>query len=411
MRDLIRRWMSQVLPAPGVLTSDVRWRAVIGALLGIALTGWLSAWLLQGEPVGLSMPAWWLIAPMGASAVLLFAVPASPLAQPWSLMGGNLVSALIGVTCVKLMPVPALAAALAVALSIGAMLTLRCLHPPSGAVALTAVVAGPQVHALGYGFVLMPVALNSVLLLLIAVLVHQLTGQRYPHGQQAPARPAGAGVADMPTHRLGFTPDDLDAVLARYNQVLDVSRDDLEALFQQTEMQAYRRRFGETSCGAVMSPEPVSVVFGTELSEAWALMQKHRLHALPVVDRARRVVGIVTRGDFLAHAGQDDWQGISHRLRQLIERTRHSHSAKPEVVGQIMSTPVTTVQMDTPLVELVPLMADGGHHHVPVLDEDRRLAGMVKQSDLVAALYETSLARLGQGSRRLDAVPAVSGRA
>src|SRR5450830_1606221 len=81
----------------------------------------------------------WLIAPMGASAVLLFAVPASPLAQPWSIIGGNLVSALVGVSYAKLVAEPALAAALAIALAIACMFALRCIHPPSGAVALTAV--------------------------------------------------------------------------------------------------------------------------------------------------------------------------------------------------------------------------------------------------------------------------------
>ncbi|RZL11314.1 MAG: HPP family protein [Rubrivivax sp.] len=398
MRERLLHWLHPLLPAAAALTPQARWRAVVGALLGIALTGWLTGWWLAGQPTGLAMPAFWLVAPMGASAVLLFAVPASPLAQPWSLLGGNVVSALIGVSCVKLMPVPALAAGLAVGLAIGAMLVLRCVHPPGGAVALTAVVGGPAVHQLGYGFVLMPVLLNTALLLLAALLVHRFSGQRYPHRQQAEARPPGA-LHDTPTQRLGFTPDDLDVVLKRYDQVLDISRDDLEDLFRQTEMQAYRRRFGETTCGSVMSPDPVAVVFGTELAEAWRLMHRHRLHALPVIDRARRVVGIVTRADFLAHAGQDDMQGLGERLRHLLSRVPHTHSAKPEVVGQIMSAPATTVGTATPLVELVPLMADEGLHHVPVVDEERRLAGMVTQSDLVAALYETSLARLDQPRR------------
>ncbi len=391
LRERVLHGLRPWLPANGPLTPQARWRAVAGAMIGIALTGWLSAWYLKGQPEGLNMPLWWLIAPMGASAVLLFAVPASPLAQPWSVLGGNLVAALIGVSCVKFMPVPALAAALAVSASIGAMLTLRCLHPPSGAVALTAVVGGPPVHALGYDFVLVPVALNSLIIVVVALVVHRLSGQRYPHSQGTDVRPPGV-LHDAPTQRLGFTHEDLDAVLKNYNQVLDISRDDLEELFRQTEMQAYRRRFGETSCGAVMSPDPVSVVFGTELGEAWRLMQQHRLHALAVVDRARRVVGIVTRADFMAHAGLGEVDGLGRRLRELLARTPLTHSSKPEVVGQIMSAPATTVSTSTPMVSLVPLMADSGLHHVPVVDEERRLVGMVTQSDLVAALYETSLA-------------------
>ncbi|VEA74072.1 HPP family [Serratia rubidaea] len=84
----------------------------------------------------------WFVAPMGASAVLLFAVPASPLAQPWSIVGGNLVAALIGVSCGKLIGDPGLACGVAACLAIGVMFKLRCLHPPSGAVALTAILGG-----------------------------------------------------------------------------------------------------------------------------------------------------------------------------------------------------------------------------------------------------------------------------
>ena len=116
----------------------------LGALIGLFCTEWVGRHALGGANP-------WFIAPMGASAVLLFAAPASPLAQPWSIMAGNLVSALIGVTCAHAIPDPGLAAAAAGSLAIAAMFTLRCLHPPSGAVALTAVLGGPAVASLGYG--------------------------------------------------------------------------------------------------------------------------------------------------------------------------------------------------------------------------------------------------------------------
>src|ERR1041384_5693885 len=106
--------------------------ACLGALIGIGLTGVISGYLFGQGP---HLPL--IIAPMGASAVLLFAVPASPLAQPWSIIGGNVLSALIGVTCAKWIDDPAQASAVAVALAIGGMFSLRCLHPPSGAIALT----------------------------------------------------------------------------------------------------------------------------------------------------------------------------------------------------------------------------------------------------------------------------------
>ena len=116
-----------------------------------------------------------------ASAVLLFAVPASPLAQPWSIMGGNTVSALVGVSCALLLGPTGLAAGLAGVLAIAFMFSLRCLHPPGGAVAMTAVLGGSAVTHLGYQFAFWPVALNSALMLLAALLFNRLARRRYPH--------------------------------------------------------------------------------------------------------------------------------------------------------------------------------------------------------------------------------------
>lgn len=386
MTAYLRSFWKDLIPAATTVSSAERWRSCVGALLGIVLTGWLSA-LVLGPLAAIT-----LIAPMGASAVLLFGVPASPLAQPWSIIGGNTVSALIGVCCAQSVPDPVLAASLAVSLAIGAMFALRCLHPPSGAVALTAVLGGPAVHAAGFGFVLTPVLLNSFVLLCVAVLYNKAVGRRYPHGQQMPAHAAHQTKDLMPTERLGFSPQDLQAVLKDYNQVLDVSLDDLEELFLKTERHAFRRRFGSVSCGDIMSRDVLTAEFATELGDAWRLMHEHAVHALPVVDRVRRVIGIVTRADFLRHAQEEDLGGLGQRLKALLTPNPQSHSNRPEVVGQIMNAKVMTVQDATPMVELVPIMADIGHHHVPVVNAERRLVGMVTQSDLAAALYETSLA-------------------
>jgi CBS domain-containing membrane protein len=282
------------------------------------------------------------------------------------------------------------------------MFALRCIHPPSGAVALTAVLGGPSVHAMGYGFVLSPVLLNSFLLLAMALFFNNATRRRYPHAQQSEHRNNVHQTHDLaPSARLGFTHDDLDAVLRRYNQVLDISRDDLEEILRQTEMEAYRRRFGETVCADIMSGDVVAVEFSTELAEAWRQMRAHRLQALPVVDRARRVIGIVTKTDFLQHAGTHDYEKLGDKLRSLLRRTPHTHSIKPEVVGQIMSKSVKTAFVRLPIVQLVPLMADEGVHQIPVIDDERRLVGMVTQSDMVAALYVNNLSRARGGLRAL----------
>lgn len=393
-------WLTTLLPARATVSHAERLRSSLGAFLGIALTGLVTAWILD-SPIAAAA----LIAPMGASAVLLFGVPSSPLAQPWSIIGGNLVAALIGVTCAKLIDAPVPAAAAAIFFAIAAMFALRCVHPPSGAVALTAVLGGPAIHAAGYGFVLVPVGLNSLILLTMAVIYNKAAGRSYPHVQQPEARNPHRTQDLVPTARAGFTAQDIQAVMQDYDEVLAVGADDLEMLFRRTEMHAFRRRFGNTTCRDIMSKDIVSVEFGTELEQAWNLMREHSIEALPVLNRARHVIGIVTRSDFIIHANvRGDFAGMRTRLLAFLKRTDHTHSDKHEVVGQIMTANVKTARDSTPIAELVPLMADVGFHHVPIVDERGRLAGMVTQTDLIAALYETALARI-DGDHNSDAAP------
>jgi CBS domain-containing membrane protein len=390
VRNKGHAWLGLFLPRPNTASRTEQVRAGAGALLGLLVTALLTPFVVRALVADSSAMAF-LIAPMGASAVLLFGVPASPLAQPWSVFGGNVVSAIVGVTVARLVGDPVLAAPMAAGAAIVCMFLLRCLHPPGGAVALTAVLAGPAVHAAGYQFAFVQVALNSALMVLAALAYNNLTGRRYPHSQQSGLQPAHATGDPVPTSRVGFAPADLDAVLQRYGQVLDVSRDDLENIILATEMQAYERRFGVITCGAIMSKDAVTVEFGSTLLEAWQLLRQHRLHALPVLNKARRVIGVVAQSDFLRHGELDHYSDFGARLRRFLMPYDGSHSDKPEVVGQIMTARPLTARTGTPIVELVPLMANSGLHHIPVIDGEDRFAGMVSQSDLLAALYESRL--------------------
>ncbi|SFV07800.1 HPP family protein [Pseudoduganella namucuonensis] len=380
-------FLTSLLPATSHTSFRERARACSGAILALLATGLLSRAMLPDH-----LTFAFLAAPMGASAVLLFCLPASPLAQPWSVIGGNVVSGLVGAACARWLGGGAPVAALAVCLAIAAMFALRCLHPPGGAVALTAAMGGPAILAAGFEFPLVTVLLNSTLMVIGAMAYNNLTGRRYPHQQQAPHPNPHATQDPVPTMRLGFKPEDLDAVLKQYNQVLDVSRDDLEEIFIQTELQAYKRRFGVIRCGDIMSRDVATAQFGTPLESAWREMRSHRVAALPVLNRARRVIGLVTQGDFLDRSGLDDYAGMRARLRGFLRRSGVTHTEKAEVVGQIMKAKPVTATVATPIVELVALMADSGYHHIPVVDAEERFAGIVTQSDLVAALYENRLA-------------------
>lgn len=381
-RDAARGWLQALRPAPMRVDAGERLRVVAGAITGLLATALLTELLSRHAP---GVP--WLIAPLGASAVLVFGVPASPLAQPWAVVMGNTASALVGIACAHLFGgVPELAAAIAVGGAIGLMFLLRCLHPPGGAAALLMVLSGVQ----DWRFALDPVLLNSAVMVLAGMAYNGITGRRYPHPQVAtstPSTPSAASTAlSVASDGSAFQGSDLDAVLARYNQVLDVPRDDLQAIVDEAALLAARRRMTTLRCVDVMSRDVKTVAWGTPLQEAWSLLREHHIKALPVVDRARRVVGIVTLADFMRGASLDLHEDWASRLRRLIRPTPTTHSDKPEVVGQIMSRQVRVASADRPLAELVPMFADTGHHHIPIVGDEARLVGILTQSDLVAAL-------------------------
>jgi CBS domain-containing membrane protein len=178
---------------------------------------------------------------------------------------------------------------------------------------------------------------------------------------------------------------DLDAALAHYNQVLDVSRGDLQALLEQAEASAYQRKMGEMHCIDVMSVDPIVARQEMPLSEAWALMRKHKIKALPVTDRQRHLVGIVTVADFLQRINLDAHEGIGWQLRALLRQSRKASTKT--IVGDIMTRTVRVASADRLLTELVPVFSENGHRHIPIIDTERRLVGIVTQSDLIKALY------------------------
>lgn len=202
--------------------------ASVGALVGISLAGSICAALFPA-----SMP--WLIAPIGASAVLLFAVPSSPLAQPWSIIGGNSTAAIVGVIAALLVPTPPLAAALAVSAAILIMSLLRCLHPPGGAVALSAVLGWSNFGSHIVDFIV-PVLGNSLLLVAIGILFHRFSGHSYPHR----ARPVD-GKGFVPTPPVALQMEDIDAALDDLGETFDISREDLALLLERAELHATSR--------------------------------------------------------------------------------------------------------------------------------------------------------------------------
>ena len=149
-----------------------RFRSCAGAFVGLILVFTIAK--LLGELTGIDE---WLMASLGASALLVFALPGSPMAQPWAVIAGNTLSAFIGISAAILIREPLLAMPIAASLSILGMFALRCLHPPAAAVALIAILG----HVTHYRYAFFPVMIDSILLVLAGAVYSNLTGKRYPN--------------------------------------------------------------------------------------------------------------------------------------------------------------------------------------------------------------------------------------
>lgn len=209
------------------VSSREQWISAAGGMAGILAVLAVSHQVLAGHA------AYFIVASMGASAVLLFAAPHGALSQPWALIGGHLVSAAVGVSVARLVADPTLAAALAVALAIGFMYGLRCLHPPGGATALFAVLGGDAIHALGYGYLLVPVLLNATTLLIVAVAFnYPFAWRRYPQAWMRESAEAVCAVAPEQHPEKCMIPHSaLVYALSQLDTFVDVSEDDLQRIY------------------------------------------------------------------------------------------------------------------------------------------------------------------------------------
>ncbi len=333
----------------------------LGAVVGIGLVAWVSYHLVgsHGFP--------FVVASMGAAAVLLYAAPHSPLTRPWSFVGGHLVSAAVGVTCAQWVPDLFLASGLAVGLAIFAMHELNCLHPPGGAAALVAVIGGEQIQSLGYLYVLMPVGLNVLILGTAVYFTRLLLAKRQQEDDFFPY-PEEDDAHDLP-NVAPFSDDDLNNALHGINTYIDVSIEDLNDIYARAMSFAHKRSLGHMLCRDIMTKQVVSVEFGDCLSDAWSLMQQHNIKSLPVTNIARRLTGIITVSDFKKAAEKLAGETIEERLKTLIKPTVGINSSKPEVVGQLMVSPVISLAEDAPVAEAVAIFTAQGISHVPILND------------------------------------------
>lgn len=332
----------------------------LGALLGLAISSWMSWWLLGGFNG-------WYIAPMGASSVLLFAVPSSPLAQPWNVIIGNTLAALVGVLCAQYIPETTVALSLAAACAIFVMMSTDSLHPPGGAVAMTAVLGGDAIHHLGFKFIFYPVFLNSILLLITAIVFNRLMGRQYPQKLHLNVRTKDP----TPTQKVTIQPQDIQDVLEHQTELLDISQYQLEKIILEAQQHAQQREPHDYICRDIMSKDVVTLQENDEIEEALLKFKQMNLMSLPVVNAEQHLVGTLAL----------------YEVVEWFKRIAEPRAPWEHLVKQIMNRKVVTVQATQPIEDLTPYFVEKSFNYIPVI-EQQELVGIISRADMIAALQQ-----------------------
>lgn len=353
-------WLNFLKPNYKVLPVKERILSGVGALCGLAISSLISWYVLGGINA-------WYIAPMGASSVLLFAVPNSPLAQPWNVIIGNILAGVIGVTCTQLLSDSTTAFSLAVGFAIFMMMTTDSLHPPSGAVAITAVLGGDAVHRLGFHFILYPVLLNSILLLLFAVFFNRLIGRHYPLTAHLNER----SKDPTPTQKVSIQPKDIEYALDHHTELLDISQYDLEKIILQAQVHANERSMSTFVCQDIMSRDVIRLHEEDDIYQALDKFKSVNLMSLPVVNAQEKLVGTLAL----------------YEVVEWFKGATDPRNSWQHYVKQIMSRRVVTVEPSQPIQDLVPYFVEKSFNYIPVVEQER-LIGIVSRADMIAALQQ-----------------------
>jgi CBS domain-containing membrane protein len=283
------------------------------AILGVSIIS--KAALGEGSP--------FLVASMGASSVLLFAVPHGAMSQPWPLVGGHLISALVGVSYAKLFPHSVFTIPLAVGSAIGLMYYLRCIHAPGGATALVAVAGEPRIQELGYEWVLNPVMLNIALLFTIAVAFNYFfPWRRYPGARTSTRNKTQVSMEGSITHA------DLVYALSEVDSLVDVTEHELLHIYDLATRRAASPALAQERIrlGGYYS----NGRFGDEWSVRHIVDESR--HEDPARDRViykvvagsgRRTSGVTTRSEFAnwAKAEVERRESYWHRVNEPAPRS------------------------------------------------------------------------------------------
>ena len=312
----------------------------ISALCCIATVYWSASQLFSDGDVPL------IVASMGASAVIMFSSPASPMASSWAFVVGNSLSALVGMTVFLVLGNTALSAGLAVAMAIMVMHISHSMHPPGGATALFAVVGGPLVENLGYSYVLAPVIFN-VSVFFVFVRLNRMYLTKRQQQLHYTSKLHDAVLNHLTEHRQsmdsGIETADIEQALTLVGGNPDVSPEYLKQIIDNTLASAQLREMRNNGYHELQISPP-TLRFGDDLLQAWRLLHRDHHNVIVVLYPNQHIVGVLTYADFFGLEGIEysqkafsvkDSAALYKRIEHALQPSGLLETTRPEVCGQL----------------------------------------------------------------------------
>lgn len=367
-------------------------RAGVGVFFGLAALE-LAA-LLVGTDGRLVL---FLIAPFGATAFLLFAVPNAPLAQPWSAIVGNTLSALVALATIRWVSDPFLQGATAVGAAVVLMHLARALHPPGGAVALSTVLAADTIPDPMLLYVLSPVLLGTAVMVIVAAIYNPLTGRHYPFRQiHDPGQRTGDSAERSP---LGLTRDQLSDLLSDFRQSSNIGVEDLARIIAGAEDRSASMRLGGKTCGDIMSKDLVFVSAEAPLARAATLFNRYGFTALPVVRDDGDYVGMIFQWQLIRRASEEAVR-LRSRFLDGVVAILDPTAGRTVRAGSVMTSDCPVLTPQSPVIDLLPILSHGKIDAVAIT-EGNRAVGIVTRTDLVATLAQALVLRSNEQGAEL----------
>lgn len=368
----------QLGPAMASARLSEKLRSALGVFLGVLVVGFIAR-VVSGN----SQVALFLIAPFGATALLVFVTPNSPLAQPWSAIFGNGVSALVAVLAVFWIDDPMICAAVAVGGAAMLMHFVRALHPPGGAVALSTTLMPDVVRELGLSYVISPVMLGTALLVGAASIYGPLTGRHYPFRQTPDHSPPHPG--DRPQRNpLGLSRDQLAGLLADFRQSANIGVEDLARIVAGAEDRAAAMRLDGLSCADIMSRDVIAIPAEAPLSRAATLFTRYGFTALPVIRDDGNYVGMLFQQQLIRRASEE---AVRLRTRFLdgVVALLDPAAARSVHAVELMDADSPVLPPDASVIDLLPILSEGARDAVAII-EGGKPVGIITRTDLVSTL-------------------------